>query len=48
MGNDLYIDVVNPAGQAKQLVCTIEGGSGLEGGASLATACGSWTAIPYP
>lgn len=49
MGNDLYIDVVNAAGEARQLVCTANGGtSGLEGGASLATACGSWATITYP
>jgi hypothetical protein len=38
--NDLlYIDVVTSTGQAAQLICTLTGSSGLEGGASSDTAC---------
>jgi hypothetical protein len=51
MGNDLYVDVVNAAGQARQLVCTANGSgtTGLDHGATVADSCGNgWAVIPYP
>jgi hypothetical protein len=48
MGNHLIIDVVNPSNSAAELTCTVNGGTSLQAGSSLASACGSWAAIPFP
>lgn len=38
-GDQLYVDAVTSNGQAAQLICTLSGTTGLEGGATSDTAC---------